>query len=58
MKKIKGVRVEDIIKDMTPEELERFKKERYEKFIKPLMEMNIKSLYELKEIHLNKDLKI
>lgn len=44
MKKKKGVTLEEAIKDMTPEELERFKKERYEKFIKPLMNENIRAL--------------
>jgi len=42
VKDIKGVRLEDIIKDMNEEELERFKKERYEKFIKPLTRLNLK----------------
>ena len=49
MKDIKGVRYEDIIKDMTEEELERFHKERYEKFIKPLMGMNLKEVEKLEK---------
>lgn len=56
MKDKKGVRYEDIIKDMTPEELERFNKERYEKFIKPLMEMNmreVEKVIEKKDEHKN-----
>lgn len=44
MKDKKGIRYEDIIKDMTEEELERFHKERYEKFIKPLMGMNMREV--------------
>lgn len=36
--------VQEIIKDMTPEELEAFKKERYEKFLKPLFNHNIQEL--------------
>ncbi|MFL0248093.1 hypothetical protein [Candidatus Clostridium stratigraminis] len=46
-KKIKVVTLAEAIKDMTSEELERFKKERYEKFIKPLMDMNMKELEKL-----------
>lgn len=46
-KKDKTITYEEAIKDMTPEELERFHKERYEKFINPLMEMNIKELENL-----------
>lgn len=37
-----------VIKDMTEEELERFHKERYEKLIKPLMEMNVRELEKMK----------
>lgn len=44
MKEIKGVTLKEAIKDMTPEELEKFKKERYEKFIVPLMNENIRIL--------------
>ena len=44
MKDKNGIIYEEVIKDMTKEELERFHKERYEKFIKPLMEMNEKEL--------------
>ncbi len=43
-KKIKTITYEEAIKGMTKEELERFHKERYEKFIKPLMEMNVREL--------------
>jgi hypothetical protein len=34
---MKAISVEDAVKNMTPEQLEKFKKERYEKFIKPLI---------------------
>jgi len=47
-KKIEVVTLAEIIKDMTPEELDRFKKERYEKFIKPLMKINESELIKLK----------
>ena len=40
MKDKKAITYEEAIKGMTKKELERFHKERYEKFIKPLMEMN------------------
>lgn len=50
MKESKGVRLEDIIKDMNEEELERFKIERYEKFIKPLMGMNVQNIKDTKDI--------
>ncbi|WP_088034878.1 hypothetical protein [Evansella clarkii] len=40
--------VEDIVKDMSPEELQKFQKERYEKFIKPLMDHNINQLKDKK----------
>lgn len=43
-KKIETVTYEEAIKDMSKEELERFHKERYEKFIKPLMGMNEREL--------------
>ena len=44
MKDKKAITYEEAIKDMTEEELERFHRERYEKFIKPLIEMNEKEL--------------
>lgn len=44
----KHVTVADKIKDMNPEELKEFQKERYEKFIKPLMNSNIKDLEDRK----------
>ena len=44
MKNKKAITYEEAIKDMTEEELERFHKERYEKFIRPLIEMNEKEL--------------
>lgn len=47
-KKIEVVTLAEVIKDMTPEELESFKKERYEKFIKPLMKINESELIKLK----------
>lgn len=43
---IKAVTFEVAIKDMTPEELERFLEERNRRFIKPLLDMNIKMLEE------------
>jgi hypothetical protein len=43
-KKIKTITYEEAIKGMTKKELERFHKERYEKFIKPLMEVNVREL--------------
>lgn len=49
MEEIEGVRIEGIIKDLTLEELERLKIERYEKFIKPLMKMDMKALYEFEK---------
>ncbi|MGY0693759.1 hypothetical protein ACW2QC_13375 [Virgibacillus sp. FSP13] len=42
--KRKGTPVHELVKDMTPEELERFRRERYEKFIKPLMGHNVAEL--------------
>lgn len=39
---LKGRNVTEVIKEMSPEQLKAFKKERYEKFIKPLMEHNMK----------------
>nr|PZN09926.1 MAG: hypothetical protein DIU64_07430 [Caldicoprobacter oshimai] len=45
---IKVRTLEEVIKDMTPEELEAFKKERYEKFVKPLLDENISALERLK----------
>ncbi|SDQ08349.1 hypothetical protein SAMN05216232_0458 [Virgibacillus subterraneus] len=44
-----GQHVSEVIKDMTAEELERFKKERYEKFVKPLMEYNVESIERKRE---------
>ncbi|MBP1949254.1 hypothetical protein [Virgibacillus litoralis] len=44
-----GRHVSEVTKDMTPEELERFKKERYEKFVKPLMEYNVESIERKRE---------
>lgn len=49
IKKLKshGINVisfEDAIKDMTPEELERFIEERQQKFISPLLDANMKDL--------------
>ena len=44
LKEVRGVRLEDIIKDMNEKELEIFKKERYGKFIKPSMELNHRPL--------------
>ncbi|MBS4202142.1 hypothetical protein KHA93_21260 [Bacillus sp. FJAT-49732] len=32
--------VTEVIKEMTPEELEAFKRERYQKFIKPFLDQN------------------
>ena len=49
MKDKKAITYEEAIKDMTEEELERFHKERYEKFIKPLMEMNEREVEKLKK---------
>ena len=49
--KKRGIKVrtlEEVIKDMSPEELEAFKKERYEKFVKPLLDENISALERLK----------
>lgn len=43
-KGIKAVRFKDAIKDMSPEELERFLEERKRKFLMPLMEKNIEML--------------
>ncbi|SFQ10847.1 hypothetical protein SAMN05444406_11266 [Caldicoprobacter faecalis] len=45
---IKVRTLEEVIKDMTPEELEAFKKERNEKFVKPLLDENISALERLK----------
>ncbi|MCR1899015.1 hypothetical protein NSA47_08455 [Irregularibacter muris] len=53
MKKVKVVTLQEAIEGMNEEKLERFKKERCEKFIKPLMEMNRKEI-EGKKIFLNK----
>lgn len=50
-KKIKVVTLAEAIKDMNEEELERFKKERYEKFIKPMMRMNAEELEKLNVEH-------
>lgn len=44
-----AVSAQELSKDMTPEELERFKKERYEKFLKPLMGLNERQIKSLKE---------
>ncbi|MFD1039267.1 hypothetical protein ACFQ3N_12815 [Virgibacillus byunsanensis] len=44
-----GRHVSEIVKDMTPEELDRFKKERQEKFINPLMKHNIVELNKKKQ---------
>ncbi|MCP8615270.1 hypothetical protein [Salirhabdus salicampi] len=38
--KRKGVYITELTKHMTQEELEAFKKERYEKFLKPIMNHN------------------
>mgnify|MGYP006279156699 CR=1 FL=1 len=50
MKKVKYITLEEAIKDMNEEELESFKKERYEKFLKPLMRMNQKNIEKLSDI--------
>jgi hypothetical protein len=41
--------VQEVTEGMTPEELEAFKKERYERFIKPMMNHNIQELKNQKE---------
>jgi hypothetical protein len=41
---IKAVSLKGAIKDMTPEQLERFLEERNKKFINPLLDMNIDML--------------
>lgn len=41
---IKAVTFEDAIKDMSPEELERFLEERKRKFLNPILNMNIEKL--------------
>ena len=40
MSEKKFITLQEAIEGMSEEELERFKKERYEKFIKPLLNMN------------------
>lgn len=39
-----AIPVQEYIKGMTPEELEAFKKERYEKFLKPILGYNIQEI--------------
>ena len=48
-KGIKAVRFKDAIKDMSPEELERFLEERKRKFLMPLMDKNIEILEQKKK---------
>ncbi|ABR48300.1 hypothetical protein Amet_2141 [Alkaliphilus metalliredigens QYMF] len=50
MKDVKVITLQEAIKGMNEEELERFKKERYEKFIKPLMGLNMKTTDEVEKI--------
>lgn len=44
IKNLKAKNVTEVIKEMTPDELEAFKKARYEKFIKPLIDRNLEEL--------------
>lgn len=54
---IKAVTLKEAVKDMTPEELNRFREERYWKFINPLLNKNIKMLKQKEKQLRNKRVK-
>ena len=49
MSEKKYITLQEAIEGMSEEELERFKKERYEKFIKPMLKMNIDNINKIQE---------
>ena len=49
MSEKKYITLQEAIEGMSEEELERFKKERYEKFIKPMLKMNLDNINKIQE---------